>query len=255
MIKCYAYTLLYTNRINYNFVPILNGIMFDHKKSCPVCDAKAGCFRRLSPLELEVADVKRAELNYRKGENIAKMGSFVTHILYLQKGLVKVYMEMEGETDMILNIVSGGNMIGLPNLFSSAPLQYSVAAIEDSVICAIDKKVIEDLVKTNGEFAQSIVESINNCTLYHYKRLITASQKQLNGRMADALLHLSDEVYHMENFPMQLSRKELAELAGMSMMSAVRVIKDLEQNNIVTEKNGRLIIQDSYTLGHLIQYG
>ncbi len=220
-----------------------------------MCDAKSGCFKMLSPLELELTDVRRAELNYRKGEHIAKMGSFVTHILYLQKGLVKVYMEMEGENDMILNIVSGGNMIGLPNLFSTAPLQYSVAAIEDSVICAIDKKVIEDMVKSNGEFAQSIVESINNCTLYHYKRLITASQKQLNGRMADALLHLSDDVYHQDDFPMQLSRKELAELAGMSMMSAVRVIKDLEQNKIVNEKNGRFMIEDREKLEQLSKYG
>lgn len=229
--------------------------MFDHKKSCPVCDAKAACFKTLNPLELEVADVRRAELSYRKGENIAKMGSFVTHILYLQKGLVKVYMEMEGENDMILNIVSDGNMIGLPNLFSNAPLQYSVAAIEDSVICAIDKKVVENMVKSNGEFAQSIIESINNCTLYHYKRLITASQKQLNGRMADALLHLSDDVYYSEDFFLKLSRKELAELAGMSMMSAVRVIKDMEQNNIISENNGRIVISDRDKLEQLSKYG
>ncbi len=229
--------------------------MFDNKKSCPICEAKAGCFRKLSPLELEVADSRRVELRYRKGENIAKQGSFVTHILYLQKGLVKLYMEVEGDNDMILNIFTKGGMIGLPNLFTNAPLQYSVSAIEDSVICAIDKKVMEDLVKNNGDFAQSIVESINQCTLYHYRRLITASQKQLNGRMADALLHLSDDVYHSEDFSMALSRKELAELAGMSMMSAVRVIKDLEQNGIIAESNGRILISDRNKLEQISRYG
>lgn len=229
--------------------------MYDPKKSCPVCDAKSGCFRKLSPLELEVADMRRVELRYRKGEHIAKQGSFVTHILYLQTGLVKAYMEMEGENNMILNIFGSGKMIGLPNLFSSAPMQYSVAAIEDTVVCAIDKKVIEDLVQSNGEFAKSIVESINNCTMYHYRRLVTASQKQLNGRMADALLHLSDDVYESDDFEMALSRKELAELAGMSMMSAVRVIKDLEQNGIIAENNGQLSIADRDRLEHLSKYG
>ncbi|PKP05035.1 MAG: hypothetical protein CVU11_02515 [Bacteroidetes bacterium HGW-Bacteroidetes-6] len=229
--------------------------MDDQKRSCPFCDTKSACFKKLSPLELEVADMRRAELRYRKGEHIAKQGSFVTHILYLQKGLVKVYMEMEGDNDLILNIFSGGDLIGLPNLFTNAPLQYSVAAIEDSVVCAIDKKVIEDLVKNNGDFAQSIIENINGCTLYHYKRLITASQKQLNGRMADALLHLSEKVYKSDDFNMALSRKELAELAGMSMMSAVRVIKDLEQNGIIAENGGRISILDRSKLESLSKYG
>lgn len=229
--------------------------MYDQKKSCPVCDVKAGCFKKLSPLELEVADVRRAELHYRKGEHIAKQGSFVTHILYLQKGLVKVYMEMEGDNDMILNIFNSGGFIGLPNLFTNAPMQYSVAAIEDSVICAIDKQVIEDLIKNNGEFAKSMMQNMNGCTLYHYKRLVAASQKQLNGRMADALLHLSDDVYKSDDFAMSLSRKELAELAGMSMMSAVRVIKDMEQNKIIAETHGHMKITDRDKLEQLSKYG
>lgn len=229
--------------------------MEDQRKSCPFCDSRSGCFRNLSPLELELTDMRRAELRYRKGEHIAKQGSYSNHILYLQKGLVKVYMEMEGDADLILNIFSDGNLIGLSGLFNTTPLPFSVAAVEDSVVCAIDKKIIEDLVLNNGEFARSIIENINSCTHYHYKRLITASQKQLNGRMADALLHLSDKVFHSDDFAMTLSRKELAELAGMSMMSAVRTIKDLEQNGVIAEKNGRLRILDRSKLDNLSKYG
>lgn len=206
-------------------------------------------------LELEVADAHRVELHYRKGEHIAKQGAFVTQILYLQKGLVKLYMETRGENDMILNIFNSGGMIGLNNIFSNAPMQYSVAALEDSIICAIDRKVVEDMINTNGEFAQSVIKHINKCTFYHYKKLIAASQKQLNGRMADALLHLADEVFRSDKFNMVLSRKELAELAGMSMMSAVRVIKDLEQNGILKEEGGQMTILDKDKLVQLSVYG
>lgn len=229
--------------------------MEETRKSCPYCDSRSGCFKSLSPLELELTDMRRAELKYRKGENIAKQGSYSNHILYLQKGLVKVYMEMEGDNDLILNIFSDGNLIGLAALFSNAPLPFSVAAVEDSIVCAIDKKIIEDLVINNGTFARSIIENINGCTHYHYKRLITASQKQLNGRMADALIHLSDKVFHSDNFIMSLTRKELAELAGMSMMSAVRTIKDLEQNGVIAETGGRFMIKDRVKLENLSKYG
>ena len=229
--------------------------MIEENNSCGFCQSKSMCFEKLSPIELELTDARRAELRYRKGEHIAKQGNFVTHVLYLKKGLIKVYMEVGNESDLILNIFSGGNFIGLPNLFNHTPLQYSVAAIEDSVVCAIDKKILEDLIQNNGEFAKSIIENINTCTLYHYKRLITASQKQLNGRMADALLHLSEIVYKASEFPMSLSRKELGELSGMSMMSAVRVIKDLEQNGVIEEKSGMIRILDKQKLENLSKYG
>ncbi len=240
VLKCFIFKLLMLN---------------EKTKLCSTCDIKSDCFRELSLMELELADTRRVELKYRKGENIAKQGSFVTHILYIQKGLVKVYMEMDGDNDMILNIFSEGDRIGLTNLFSDTPLQYSVAAIEDSVICAIDKKVFESLIVDNGVFAQSLMEQINKCTFYHFRRLISASQKQLNGRMADALLHLSDDIYKSKDFDMVLSRKELAELAGMSMMSAVRVVKNLEQSGIISEQNGRLSIVDRTKLLEISKYG
>lgn len=226
------------------------------EKSCVVCGSKSICFQQLSVLELELAEAHRVELRYKKGEHIAKQGSFVTHVLYLQKGLIKIYMETEQENDIILNIFSGGELIGLPNLFSNAPLQYSVAAIEDSIICAIDKTVIENLVINNGQFAKAIIQTINNCTLFHYRRLISASQKQLNGRMADALLHLANFVFKSNSFKMSLTRKELAELAGMSTMSAVRTLKDFVQNGIISEdNNGYLHILNKSKLESFSKYG
>ncbi|MFB6342966.1 Crp/Fnr family transcriptional regulator [Saccharicrinis sp. FJH62] len=229
--------------------------MYEQKKTCQECNTKSTCFKKLSILELEVANANRVELHYRKGENIAKQGSFVSQILYLQKGIVKVYMETGRESDMILNIFSEGSLIGLSGIFSEESMQYSVAALEDSIICAIDKKVIEDMVKNNGEFARSIIEDINRLTYYHFKKLIAATQKQLNGRMADALLHLSNDVYFSDDFNLALSRKELAELAGMSMMSAIRVIKDMQKNGIIEESNGYLLITDRQRLEEWSTYG
>ncbi len=225
-------------------------------KTCAACDLKSGCFKQLSLLELDLADAHRVELKYKRGEHIAKQGSFVTHIFYLQKGLIKIYIETEQDNDIILNIFSGGDLIGLPNLFTNAPLQYSVAAIEDSVICAIDKSVIEKLVLQNGNFAKAIIQSINQCTQFHFQRLISASQKQLNGRLADALLHLANVVYKSDTFILSLTRKELAELAGMSMMSVVRTLKDFVQNNIIQEgKQGYFKILDKAKLESYSKYG
>lgn len=226
------------------------------EKNCTICGSKSVCFKQLSVLELELADAHRVELKYKKGELIAKQGSFVTHVLYLQKGLIKIYIETEQENDIILNIFRGGDLIGLPNVFTNAPLQYSVAAIEDTIICAIDKTVIENLILQNGKFAKAIIQTLNNCTLFHYRRLISASQKQLNGRLSDAILHLANTVYQSDTFTLSLTRKELAELAGMSVMSVVRTLKDFAQNNIIAEESNNVFkILDKAKLESYSKYG
>lgn len=211
------------------------------EKNCTICCSKSVCFKQLSVLEPELADAYKVELKYKKGEYIAKQGSFVTHVLYLQKGLIKIYIEPEQENDIILNIFRGGNFIGLPDIFSNVTLQYSVAAIEDSLICAIDKTVIKNLILQNRKFAKANVYTLNNYTLFLYRRLISASQKQLNRRMSDTILHLASTVYQSDTFTLSLTRKELAELVGISVMSVVRTLKDFAQNNIIREENNGLL--------------
>ena len=223
--------------------------------NCANCKFKSFCLQKLNPTEIELVSAKHVELEYRKGEHIAKQGSFVHHVLFLQKGLVKIYQELNNNKDLILNIFSGGQLIGLSNLFTSNPLQYSIATIDDSTICAIDIRVIEELISSNGLFAKSIIKELNHCTHYYFQRIRTSSRKQLSGRMADALIYLADNVYNNDNFPLQLNRKELAEFADMSTMSAVRIIKELKISRIIEENNGKINIKNKKKLILLSKIG
>lgn len=207
--------------------------MFEPVKSCLFCTNKSECFKRLSEPELSQADHNRAEISYRKGEMIAKQGNFYTHILYLQKGMVKVYKELPDGSNLILSIFGVGSLIGLPFLFKNQILDYSVAALEDSVICAIDRHTFEKLIEQNGAFAAEVVNQLNYCTLYNYDRLVSLTHKQLNGRFADTLIYLSQVVYKSNPFTLTLSRKDLAEYTGVSVMSIIRAIKDFKNDGVI----------------------
>ncbi len=204
-----------------------------NKKGCLLCNNKSECFQLLNTDELTFADGNRVEIQYNKGEMVAKQGTFYTHIMYLQSGMVKVYKEMPDGSKLILNIFTAGNLIGLPFLFKNQVLDYSVSAIEETIICAIDRKAFEKLIHENGNFAAEVVNQLNNCTLYNYGRIVSLTHKQLNGRFADTLLFLSKQIYKTNNFKLTLSRKDLAEYTGVSVMSIIRVIKDFKQDGII----------------------
>ncbi len=207
-----------------------------------LCGSKAACFHKLSDIELELTTANRVQLHFKKGETIAKQGSMVTHILFLKTGLAKIYKEINNNSNLILNIFPEGNLIGLPGLYGSNIFSYSVAAIEDSTVCAIDKTVFKKLVENNGAFAAEVINTINTCTEYNFEKIVSLTQKQLNGKMADALLFLADMVYKNNSFVMSLSRKDLAEFTGMSVMSVVRVLQEFKTDGIVHEKNGNFTI-------------
>jgi CRP/FNR family transcriptional regulator len=219
--------------------------------TCLSCEDKSFCFSQLNANELTLTDESKVQVAYKKGETIAKQNSFVTHILYVKKGFVKVYRENEDGTSLIYRILPEGSLVGLSALFYSNTFQYSIAALSESRICAIDKKVIETLFKDNGNFSQIVLQELNK-EIYHLRaKMVSLTHKQTEGRLADSLLFLMKEVYHSSKFKLFLSRKELAEFSGMSTMSVVRTLKNFQKKGMVSEESGYLNIIDSEGLESL----
>ncbi len=69
--------------------------------------------------------------------------------------------------------------------------------------------------------------------------------------MADILLCLSDRIFKNSEFDLPLSRKELAELSGMSSETVIRMLQTNEMNDMtnsftIKEINGSINISFSY---------
>ena len=47
----------------------------------------------LSERDQEIVKHKKKQLLYAKGENLFKQGAFATYVMYIQSGLVKVYLQ------------------------------------------------------------------------------------------------------------------------------------------------------------------
>ena len=73
-----------------------------------------------------------------------------------------------------------------------------------------------------------------------YKKLESFGFKNLPGRMAYVLLYLKQDKYLKQDVYMDLSRKDLAELAGVPMESAVRILSDFVKSKLI-ELRGRNI--------------
>lgn len=228
---------------------------FSALNSCTVSNSKCICFDVLSDEEKELIDKNSIEVRYKKGEVICKHGTFAPHVIYLKEGLAKVYLEGLNDS-LILKIITSGNLIGLTSVMEDNNVfHYSSSAYVDSNASLIDINVFRKIVKQNAEFSSSIINVLCENSLQTFGRFFCLTHKQLYGRMADIILCLSERIFKEKKFEMNLSRKELAELTGMSTESVIRMLKKFKEDGII-EMHGKIMQISNYDLLRKIsEYG
>jgi len=198
-------------------------------------------FKRLTEEETEILNKNRIQLSFKKGEIINKQGAFASNIFFIIKGIVKSYIEITNK-NLILSILPAGSFIGLQSLSVDNVFHYSTKALVDTDIYSYDIIAFKNLMRQNALFATEITDVVNNNMVLLCDRFFSLTQKQLHGRLADILLCLSYKIYKSTGFELCMSRRDLAELTGMSTESAIRILKDFKDDKIIDITGKRLEI-------------
>lgn len=217
------------------------------KTNCIDCKCKSGPFLRLKPEEMLEVDKHRTELSYRKGEILCKQGTFVSSLIFVKSGFVKVFLE-NGDDPTILSVVKSGSFIGLQSLYGENIFHYSAEAMTDTEICLTDINTFRSLILSNSNFAKGIIEVLNEDLLNSYNRLFSLTQKHINGRFAELLLFMSDTLYDENPFKLTISRKDMADLISTSPESVSRLMSEFKDQNIIKAKGHVIEILDRQRL-------
>ncbi len=206
---------------------------------CVLGGLNAPCFGNLLPEEIELVKDSKTQVLFRKGESLTKQGAFASSVLFVVEGLVRQYIIGDTNRDFNLRIIGSGEFIGLSAAFSKQTYDYSSVALKDTLACLIEKKAIAGLIKSNGNFAYGLINRHyeNDSSLYHTIR--SMMYKQMHGRLADVLLYLDTLLYNEESIFTYLSRKDIADFAGLSTESTVKLLKAFEKDGLI-----RLIDKD-----------
>jgi len=208
------------------------------------CDIEAPCFTYLTAAEVGFIRKSKTMLSFRKGENLTKQGAFASYILFIIDGVVKQYIEGDITKSYNLRLYKTGEFVGLSAIYNENRFNYSAAALTETRVYLIEKEVMLHVLESNALFAVKIMKNYCRQNNFLFTALQNIIYKQMNGRMADALLYLNEEKYHEASvFPL-LSRKDVAEFAGISTESAVKILKSFERDEMIKlEEKDILILQ------------
>jgi CRP/FNR family transcriptional regulator len=205
----------------------------DRYSGCSISLQQCRCFNKLSSEERQMLDAQTVVVNYKKGEVICKQGSFAHNIMFMEKGLAKVFIESGGST-LVLKIIPEGNLFGLSSINEENHIyQYSSVAYIDSEIRQINLDLFRQLIARNTAFAKEVIDILSANSIQIYGRFFCFTHKQSYGRLADILLCLADRVFKSREFELPLSRKDLAELSGMSPETVARMLTKFTEEDLI----------------------
>ena len=186
-------------------------------------------FSFLSDEELKLLENNRNDVVYNPGEIIFKQGSACTHVVLFISGLAKIYLEGYNKKNLIVRLVKPNEFIASPGLSTSNKHPYSISAVERSTVSFIETSVFRQLFKNNHPFGENLMREMHRNYSKTLQKLINLNQKHRLGRISEALLYLAEEIYESDAFELTLSKKELADMTGMSTESSFRILKELNE--------------------------
>lgn len=223
--------------------------------NCEQCLFKAISCQYLKKEEFELIRSSSVQLHFEKGEMVVKQGGKSTHLIFLHRGILKFTYQNQNGKNFIMTVVSGPKLLGGANLFFKNTNVFSLVAVEASDICLIDESVFKATISKHGNYLLAMFERTIEMFQSSIFNFISLAHQQVNGRIADILIYLHEEVYRNSTYDFTLSRKELAEFAACSHENVINTLSRFNKEGIITLEGKKIIINDLKKLEEISKRG
>ncbi|MFP4024526.1 MAG: Crp/Fnr family transcriptional regulator [Thiohalospira sp.] len=223
-----------------------------------IIDNQMSVFSVLNKDEKEQLKKNSTCTSYKKGDIIYKEGDKPNGLICLSKGKVKIFKEGVGGREQIVRMAKPVGFIGYRALFAEQNYLASAEAIEDSVICTIEKTTLYKILRTNSDLSFNIIRSLASELGFSNNRTVTLTQKHIRGRLAESLLFLKDTYGFEEDgstIKVYLSREDIANLSNMTTSNAIRTLSTFASEKIIALDGRKIKILDLKTLEKVSEQG
>jgi len=188
---------------------------------------------------------------YPAKTDIIHPGDTADILYYLVDGSVTILIEDEDGKEIILTYLNKGDFIGEMGLFmAQANRSVLVRTRTECMLAEISYSRLEQLFKSDLKgYTQDILYALGAQLT---TRLINTSRKvghlaflDVTGRIAGTLLELCkqpDAITHPDGMQIRITRQEIGRIVGCSREMAGRVLKNLEEQGLVSVKGKTIVV-------------
>ena len=192
---------------------------------------------------------------YKKKQIIYKEGTHPHYLYYLLKGKVKTFKTHEDGKDLVMDLYNEGDFFGYVSLLEGTSYKENAESMEETELVLIPRKDFETLINSNPATAQKFIGLLAKNLAEKEKQLLGIAYNTLRKKVAEALISLQKKYHNNKKEPYQIdiSRDDLATIAGTATESLIRTLSDFKSEHLIDIVSGKVILTDEKKLVNLIR--
>lgn len=198
----------------------------------------------------ETLSVGRRVINYKKGELLLKKGLAPNQVIFITEGFVLKYIETEEKRSVNVDILREGDFIGIQSILGVTSCNYTYKALTNLTACVINTSLLKSLLESNSSLALRLLKRAAEDEYAFMEFHARLTYKQMTGRLALTILFLTEHRLKDINIFRLLSRKNIADFAGISHINATKILKELEREGIIKLADKDIYIVNRERLAH-----
>lgn len=206
----------------------------------------------LSQPEYEQLFSRQSEQLCRKGDIIFREGTVPSGVFIIKNGRVKKYKSDRGGKEQIIYVANEGELIGYHAVLSEERYPDSAAALEKTTLSFIPKEDFAEALNRSPHLTRLLLKALSHEFTVFTNSISVFAQRTAQERLSIALIVLREK-FRDANAEgrepvLNMSRADLANVAGLAEDNVIRLLKDFKNEGILETEGRKIRILDVRSL-------
>lgn len=208
---------------------------------------KSEIFSSLKDGELEHISELFEQVSFKNNETIFGEGDPSDKLYLVAEGSVKILKHTMMGKDIILEMMSPGDIFGGVAVLDKKDFPASALAMESTTVIWISRQDLLAIMEEYPILKLEVVKYFSDKLRDAHEMLKNIATERVEKRIASLLLKLSEKVgvdddgYRKIDFP--LTRQEISEMVGTTVETCIRTMSKFQKDGMIKSSNGRVSIK------------
>jgi CRP-like cAMP-binding protein len=230
--------------------------------SCEQCAVRRlTCIADLAPDD--VADFQACAVTglYKPRQVVFHEGTPAAGLYVLCQGTVKLYQSDRFGREFIIDVATPGAFLGELGLTAADTYSASAEALTEAQLSFLSRERLVKFLERHPKTSIQLVATFSRALAATRRKAGELALKRADSRFADLLLRLGNAACHerdVDGHPhirLDYSRRELADMIGVSTETAIRLLAKLKHDRMIAIEDDGIVVLDLERLTRLAHYG